>query len=68
MGMTDYVIRTAVIDKGAHVYRCWRTTDGIDAQRVGCEHETPREAIDHATELSGRADGYAWQASAREES
>ena len=66
--MTDFVIRTAVIDKGAHVYRCWRTTDGIDAQRVGCEHETPREAIEHVDELVESRETYAYEASARDES
>jgi hypothetical protein len=31
---------------GAH--RCYRTTDGIERRPIGCEHRTPREAVQHA--------------------
>lgn len=37
------------VDGGAH--RCGWTVLGIDWAPVGCRHESPRQALDHAAEL-----------------
>lgn len=48
--MIDYVCRVAPSESG-YVYTCDATSDGIIRRPVGCEHPTPREAIDHALAL-----------------
>lgn len=54
--MIDYVCRVAP-SEGGYVYTCDATSDGIVRRPVGCEHPTPREAIDHALALhQGRSD------------
>lgn len=54
--MSDVVIRH--ID-GKHV--CGYTTDGRDFDRVGCEHDSPREASQHVDQLTGRRRRVDWR-------
>ncbi len=45
--MVDVTIR---VIRGRHC--CGWTTNGLDWQPNGCEHETPRAACDHVGELT----------------
>lgn len=52
--MTEIALRVAVRDDGRYVFRCGWTTVGTDWAPVGCAHERPRQASDHADRLAER--------------